>query len=112
MKHTPGYEVTQDGRVFSFLSNWRGYGRREMGQTPNADGYPSVRIMIKGKRKRIAVHRLVITQYLGPRPSKMHQTCHIDGSKTNNAASNLRWGTAKDNAIDRENHKKKRRAHE
>ena len=27
-KFTPGYEVTPDGRVFSVVSNWRGYGCR------------------------------------------------------------------------------------
>lgn len=26
-QHTPGYEVTRDGRVFSVASNWRGYGK-------------------------------------------------------------------------------------
>jgi hypothetical protein len=100
-KHT--YEVTEDGRVFS-LTNWRGYGRRELGQTPNADGYPSVRMVINGKRKRVAVHRLVSEKFHGPRPSIGHEVCHIDGDKTNNRASNLRWGTRKDNAADRESH--------
>lgn len=29
-KHTDGYEVMADGRIFSIASNWRGYGKREM----------------------------------------------------------------------------------
>lgn len=103
-KHTPGYEVTKDGRVFSTESNWRGYGRREMRQTPNEGGYPSVRIMVDGKRKRIAVHVLVAREHLPPRPSPDHEVRHLDGDKLNPRAHNLAWGTQKENADDRERH--------
>lgn len=102
--HTPGYEVTRDGRVFSGETNWRGYGRREMQQTPNTDGYPSVRIIVDGIRKRIAVHVLVAHHYLPPRPSPQHEVRHLDGNKDNSNADNLAWGTRKDNADDREAH--------
>jgi hypothetical protein len=104
VKHTPGYEVTRDGRVFSVETNWRGYGRREMKQTPNSDGYPSVRLILDGKRKRFAVHALVAKEYLPPRPSPNHEVRHIDGDKMNPRADNLAWGTQKDNADDRERH--------
>lgn len=104
VKHTPGYEITRDGRVFSIASNWRGYGRREMRQTLNDDGYPSVRITVNGKRKRIAVHVLVAREYLPPRPSTSHEVRHLDGDKMNPSAGNLAWGTPKENADDRERH--------
>lgn len=102
--HTPGYEITRDGRVFSVSSNWRGYGRREMAQTLNADGYPSVRLVIDGKRTRMSVHKLVARDYLPPRPSMQHEIRHLDGNKLNSRAENLAWGTAKENADDREKH--------
>jgi hypothetical protein len=102
--HTPGYIVTAEGRVFSVASNWRGYGEREMRQSLNADGYPSVRLTIDGKRTRLAVHRLVARDYLPPRPSLAHEVRHLDGDKTNSAARNLAWGTRKENAADRERH--------
>jgi hypothetical protein len=102
--HTPGYEVTEDGRVFSVGQNWRGYGRREMQQTPNADGYPSVRILVNGVRRRLAVHRLVAARFLPARPSPQHEIRHLDGNKNNAHFTNLAWGTAKDNADDRERH--------
>jgi hypothetical protein len=102
--HTPGYRVTADGRVFAVSTNWRGYGEREMRQTPNADGYPSVRLTIDGKRKRLAVHRLVAREFLPPRPSPVHEVRHLDGDKWNNCVGNLAWGTPKDNADDRERH--------
>lgn len=103
-KHTPGYRVTADGKVFSTGHNWRGYGEREMRPTPNSDGYPSVRLTVEGKRVRLAVHRLVAREYLPPRPSPEHEVRHLDGDKTNNTVENLAWGTAKENAEDRERH--------
>jgi hypothetical protein len=102
--YTPGYEVTPDGRVFSVTHNWRGYGRREIRQVPNGDGYPSVRLSIDGKRRHFAVHRLVALQFLPPRPSPEHEIRHLDGDKLNPHSLNLAWGTAKDNADDREHH--------
>ena len=103
-KHTPGYRVTADGRVFSTAHNWRGYGEREMQQAPNGCGYLSVRLTINGKRVRLAVHRLVAQTFLPPRPSKRHEVRHLDGNKLNNDSKNLAWGTSKENADDRERH--------
>lgn len=104
VQHTPGYHVTADGRVFSVGHNWRGRGRREMRQTPNADGYPSVRLTVEGKRKRYAVHWLVARDFLPSRPSPAHEIRHVDGDRTNPCAWNLAWGTRKENADDRERH--------
>lgn len=106
-EHTPGltgYEVTREGRVFSIAHNWRGYGRREMRQNPNRYGYPCVRLTINGKRTQIPVHRLVAAEYLPPRPSPKHEIRHLDGNKNNAHCDNLAWGTAKENAEDRERH--------
>lgn len=100
----PGYEVTEDGRVYSTTSNWRGYGKRELAQDPNTDGYPSVRLYINGKRTRMSVHRLVARCYLPARPTLSHEVRHLDGDKNNNHRRNLAWGTRKDNADDRERH--------
>jgi hypothetical protein len=75
-----------------------------MRQTPNASGYPSVRLTIDGCRKRLAVHVLVARKHLPPRPSPQHEVRHLDGDKTHSAADNLAWGTQKDNADDRERH--------
>jgi hypothetical protein len=107
-QHTPGiavagYEVTEEGRVFS-STNWRGLGCRELAQDLNDDGYPSVRLTLNGKRTRMAVHRLVAMAYLPDRPSEKHQIRHLDGDKMNSHAGNLAWGTAKQNADDREQH--------
>src|ERR1700677_4179390 len=97
------YTVTEDGRVFSD-SGWRGHGLVELVQHPNSDGYPSVRLYINGVRKRQAVHKLVAEKYLPARPSPEHEIRHLDGTKTNNHRDNLVWGTALENAADRQSH--------
>ena len=102
--HTPGYEVTKDGRVLSLAHNWRGYGPRELRQDLNDDGYPSVRLTIDGKRTRYSVHRLVAEAHLGARPSPRHEVRHLDGNKMNPHVLNLARGTQKENAEDRERH--------
>lgn len=104
--HTPGYEITRSGSVFSTSTNWRGLGAREMSQDLNDDGYPSVRILVNGKRKRYAVHKLVAITHLGPKPTPRHEVRHLDGDKLNARAENLAWGTPKENADDREVHGK------
>lgn len=103
-KWTPaGYEVTEDGRVFSLVSNWRGYGRREMRQHDRR-GYKIVRLTVNGERKKYNVHRLVILAHVGPPPSEALQIRHLDGNPHNNHASNLAWGTVSENAQDRVAH--------
>lgn len=99
-----GYSVDCAGRVFS-ATGWRGSGLRELSQHPNSHGYLSVRVVFPGGiRKRMLVHALVAAYFLPKRPSPSHEVCHIDGDMANNAANNLRWGTRKDNAADRDYH--------
>lgn len=100
----PGYVVTENGEVFSTASNWRGHGLRQMKSFPNDDGYLRVHLTIRGQRRNFLVHKLVAMLYQGPRPPGKNQICHIDGNKLNNAAKNLRYGSAKDNADDRQRH--------
>lgn len=99
----PGYGVTEDGRVIS-ETNWRGYGDRELRQHKNKDGYFFVRLNIEGKRRKLRVHTLVALAFHGERPSPQHQVRHLDGTRTNNHANNLRWGTISENAMDRQRH--------
>lgn len=98
-----GYTVTDDGAVYSIHG---GRGRLPLHQTPNADGYPSVRLRTgPNTRKRIAVHKLVAHAFRPtPPPDGAYDVRHLDGDKNNNHASNLQWGTAGENASDREVH--------
>jgi hypothetical protein len=101
----PGYEVSDDGRVRSVGTNWRGYGPRELVPQPDDDGYLRVRLTIANKRrKRVAVHKLVAEAFLGRCLEGCTQVRHLDGNQTNNRWDNIAWGTAADNAADRSAH--------
>lgn len=94
-----GYRVSDLGTV-----------RRDDGlvMTPSAPRnrreYPCVYLRCGGRRHRVAVHRLVALTWIGPPPFAYAQVRHLDGDHMNPAASNLAWGTALDNAVDRETH--------
>ena len=49
-----------------------------------------------GERKGVLVHRVVAAAFLKPKKGAT-QVDHIDENKANNAASNLRWVTPKEN---------------
>lgn len=104
-KHTlpNNYTTGPDGSVVSFVP-WRGFSIRTLKPVLH-QGYLSVRVVTEtGKRVRRMVHQVVCHQWHGPRPSAQHEVCHINGDKLDNRPENLRWGTRKDNAADRERH--------
>ena len=59
-------------------------------------GYKEVSLSRNGTTKRFSVHRLVALSFI-PNPLGLPQIDHIDGVKSNNKVSNLRWCTAKEN---------------
>lgn len=99
----PGYTVTEDGRVFSSVP-WRGTSRRELKQHPNSHGYMRVHMVGLNGRSSKLVHSLVAAAFLPEKPTDADQIRHLNGDKTDNCAANLAWGTAKQNAQDRERH--------
>lgn len=52
------------------------------------------------------VHRLVCEAFHGPQPTKYHEVAHWDGDRLNNAPSNVRWATHKENEADKIRHGK------
>lgn len=59
-------------------------------------GYYCVKLWDGGKTKNSFVHRLVALAFV-PNPDQKPEVNHIDGDKTNNAASNLEWVTGVEN---------------
>jgi hypothetical protein len=57
-----------------------------------------------GSRRMRKVHQLVLEAFTGPRPTPKHQCAHWDGNPENNAVTNLRWATAKENIADKIRH--------
>lgn len=99
----PGYEVTADGRVLSFRP-WRGTtGPRELVGGVGQSGYRHIVLCDGAHRRTREVHCIVAEAFHGPRPEGM-DVRHLDGGKTNNAASNLAYGTRTENHLDAVRH--------
>ena len=103
----PGYQISDLGRLRSRRPvNGRGNltpdWRIVRGNKDNK-GYWRVILMKDGRAHAARIHQLVLGAFVGPRPPKM-EGCHNDGNTDNNRLSNLRWDTAKGNAIDRRRH--------
>lgn len=99
----PGYEgrydVSDHGRVRSWMK-WRGRpGPRILTHCPDENGYPRVRMGSRSPR----VHILVALAFLGPRPNGQ-EVRHLDGHETNPRLSNLAYGTPSQNNHDRVRH--------
>jgi hypothetical protein len=99
----PGYEADQTGVIWSVAHNWRGWGERALASHKDAHGYLRVSLVVGGKRIHRMAHALVCEAFHGPRPDGQ-EVRHLDGSRDNNAPSNLAWGTKSENAKDRIRH--------
>lgn len=78
-----GYEVFEDGTVI-------GKRGQKMSSWDNGRGYQILGLMVEGRRKMIAVHRLVAVGFV-PNPNNLPEVNHADGDKMNNHYSNLAW---------------------
>ena len=87
------YEISSYGRVKSFKVYPSG---KILKPSPDLNGYLRLSLVKEGKNKYVNVHRLVAEAFL-PRISGKTCVNHIDGNKTNNLVSNLRWVTNKEN---------------
>lgn len=109
----PGYRVGNDGSVWSCWRNKsRGYGRgtmavmshmhwRTLKQMKKPHGYLEVALRRDKKYTYFLVHRLVLENFVGPCPADGQECRHRDGNRLNNVASNLQWGTRRENILDK-----------
>lgn len=103
----PAYSVTRDGSIFTRYRPGRGgrtgYEWRPLTPAFNKDGYRIVQLRRDGELRYARVARLVCEAFHGPAPEG-HEARHLDGSRTNDAASNLTWGTSAENKADAFDH--------
>jgi hypothetical protein len=104
------YQVSNLGCVRSLprVGGHRPYPGKVLAGGPHPNGYRYVWLCRDAGRKHAYVHRLVLEAFVGPRPDGF-EVCHNDGDGSNNALSNLRWGSKLDNAADRKAHGTHRR---
>ena len=85
----PDYLVGDMGTVYSTIK------RKELAQS-NVRGYKKVTLINRIESKDILVHILVANAFL-PKINGKDFVDHIDGDRSNNAVTNLRWCTFKEN---------------
>ncbi len=102
------YEVSNLGRVRSWmkmgggLRKTRGYSRTEYPRVLRGfldkNGYLVFDFYVGGRQRKVRLARCVLQAFVGPPPSKKHEAAHLDGNKSNNKPTNLKWVTARENA--------------
>lgn len=96
------YEVSNLGRVYSVRRGPR--TGRLLSLDPCGGAYRRVLLRSPGTPGRNwRVHTLVALAFYGPRPAGL-EVRHLDGDKMNNRLSNLRYGTRRENMLDRTRH--------
>jgi hypothetical protein len=105
------YEVSSSGLVQSVARKvphgrgnaYRNIKERLLSSNPANNGYPSVMLSEKGKKKLCTVHRLVMLAFAGPCPDGM-EVAHADGNRLNSKLENLRYATRQENMADAVKH--------
>lgn len=90
------YEASSAGRVRRVLGGRGARAGHILRPATNWGGYQYVVLAHGGVAKTRTVHRLVATAFLQAEAGRPHLN-HIDGVKTNNAASNLEWCSSSEN---------------
>lgn len=99
------YEVSSLGRVRSVdrvLQDGRKWRGRILSSPKGRSGYPEVSLLVGvRKTRRVQVHRIVCRAFHGEPSEDRPFALHRDDVGTNNKASNLYWGSPRDNQLDR-----------
>lgn len=77
--------------------------------TRHKRGYLMVGLRRRQKRRTCAVHRLVMSAFVGPRP-RDKEVAHYNGRPEDNRLSNLRYATPQENEQDKFRHGTRKRA--
>lgn len=100
----PDYAVSDHGRVKRIAAEPAHRSGRLLKPKIRTDGYPEVTLYVKGAPLFFRVHQLVCRIFHGERPKGKDEVGHIDGSRSNAHADNLRWVTKEENYADRNEH--------
>ena len=90
----PNYLIYEDGRVWSKPRTKSKGGYRKINL--NKYNYYRIQLSRDGQNKIFSLHRLLAIHFI-PNPEDKPCVDHIDGIRTNNKLSNLRWVTHREN---------------
>lgn len=95
----PEYEVSSFGRVrrIRYQAQMPNGGLRWYGGQIHVGQISEGRLIFVFRRKSYKIHQLVCEAFNGPKPFPEAVVCHKDENYLNNSASNLKWGTQKEN---------------
>lgn len=94
------YLISDFGNVMSLCCR----KRRLLRPHKDKRGYYRVSIWLGNRKLDGVVHNLVLQAFVGPMPKGMIGGGHLDGSRTNNCLSNLKWVTHQENMDHRRLH--------
>lgn len=102
----PAYSVSDRGRVRREALIFAGGGSTRvptgtLKQRALPLGHLQVTLSVHNRPKTVLVHRLVAEAFLEPPLPGQDCVCHRDDDPSNNAPSNLFWGTRTDNSADK-----------
>lgn len=97
VRQAPEYSVSNLGRLKSEYTN------RPLVGGVDKNGYRRVVMCTNGRRVYARVATLVCEAFHGPRP-RGAVVRHLDGSRMNDSASNLAWGSQRQNIADKKKH--------
>jgi len=93
------YQVSNKGRIKSFVCILRNNAIIILKQSKNKKGYPQISLTdSKHKHLTQRVHRLVGKAFI-PNPENKPQINHINGIKDDNRLENLEWATNSENQL-------------
>ena len=91
------YEVSDLGNVRRSSGGRGAIAGRMLKRFTPRDGYPRVDLCRDGSAKRVGVHTLVATAFIGPPPTPSHQVNHKNANKSDSRVANLEWVTPREN---------------
>ena len=91
------YEVSKCGKIRRVAAGQRGGFLGERTPYTCSTGYKYICLRNGGKKKALAVHRLVAFAFIGPPPVLKPFAAHLNGDRTDNRAENLAWVSRSEN---------------
>lgn len=98
------YEVSSEGHIRTLTTYRPHQSRIVLKPRRHEKGYLYVSLRDTGGTSRqLAVHRVVLDAFVGPRPAGK-QAAHWNGDPSDNRIANLRWASSAENHADRKRH--------